>query len=185
MIRTSPRSADKKGLGSSDESGALARGAVARIAEAGEADQHHGPGRRLGDRGGRGGDDHKRFISGSYSFYKVSTRRKYRCRFGAGVNLNAGGLQAYAADYKPAVFLRLAVKVHDRERLETGGCAATHGDPGEKAWKTPIGVGLLGWLQVATSPGAYSQEKFSISANAGVTDKAAMTTAAASLRRIE
>ena len=47
------------------------------------------------------------------------------------------------------------------------------------------GVGSLGWLQVATSPGAYSQEKFNISANAGVTDRAAATAAARILTRMD
>jgi hypothetical protein len=36
--KSSPRSADRKGSGLGGETGALARGAVARIAEAGEAD---------------------------------------------------------------------------------------------------------------------------------------------------
>jgi hypothetical protein len=47
------------------------------------------------------------------------------------------------------------------------------------------GVGLLGWLLVATLPGAQSQVKLKISANAGVTDKAAASAAAAALTRID
>ena len=59
---------------------------MACVTEAGEADQHHGPGRGLGN---RGGDDHKQLNFTSFRKYKVSTRGKYRRIHGAGENLRA------------------------------------------------------------------------------------------------